>query len=156
MEVIAGVASVAQLIRYAITLVTAISDLHEQIEGRPALLRHRIRQLESLGNTVGSVSKNSWLSTPIIREHINTILGSVQDLTKLLEKELTKQKQSLARKYLRVWLGVSKEQQILETFNDLESGKSALLLSITEANTQLSGNIHKTLIQGWQAHRGMP
>ena len=154
MDVIAGVASVAQVIRYAISLVTTISDLHEQIEGRPALLRQRIRQLESLGNTVGSVDKNSWLQTPIIREHIDIILTRVRYLTTLLEKEIARQKQSLARKYLKVWLGISQEQKILDTFGDLESGKSALLLSIAEAHTEISGNIHSTIIQGWQTHQG--
>lgn len=156
MDVIAGVASVAQLIRYTITLVTAISDLHEQIEGRPALLRQRTRQLESLGSTVEAVSKNSWLRTPIIREHIDIIRARVQYLTSLLEKEINQQKQGLARKYFRVWLGTSKEQKILDILSDLESSKSALLLSIAEAQTQISGNIHKTIIQGWQAHRGTP
>ena len=154
MEVVAGVASVAQLIVYAITLVAAISDLQEQIEGRPALLRQRVRQLESLGNTVESVSKNSWLRTPIIREHIEIILARAQYLTSLLEKEITRQKQGLARKYLRVWLGASKEQKILDTFTDLESGKSALLISIAEVQAGLTGNIHNTIIQGSQTHRG--
>ena len=157
MEVIAGVASVAQLIRYSISLITAISDLHQQIQGRPALLRQRIRQLESLGNTVESVSKNSWLRTPLVGEHIDFILARVQYLTGLLEKEkeIAQQRQGLARKYLRVWFGVSKEQKILDTLNDLESGKSALLLSIADAHTQISGNLHKSILQGWQS-RGMP
>ncbi|KAL8785990.1 MAG: hypothetical protein Q9195_008401 [Heterodermia aff. obscurata] len=154
MEIIAGIASVAQLIRYAVALITAISDLHQQSEGRPAVLRQRIRQLESLGNTVESVRKNSWLRAPIIREHIDIILTRVRYLTSLLEKEITHQKQSLGRRYLRVWLGVSKEQKILDTLNDLESGKSALLLSIAEAHTEISGNIHETILQGWQAYRG--
>lgn len=156
MEVIAGVASVAQLIRYAITLIAAISDHHQQIEGRPALLRQRIWQLQCLDNTVESVSKNSSLGTPIIREHINIIIARVQYLTALLEKEITQQNKGLARKYLRAWLGVSKEQKILDTFNDLESGKSALLLSIAEAHTEISSNIHNAILQGWQTHRGMP
>ena len=156
MEVVAGVASVAQLIVNAITLVTAIADLQEQIEGRPALLRQRVRQLESLGNTVEAVSKNSWLRTPTIREHIDIILSRVHYLTSLLEKEITRQKQSLARKYLRVWLGASGEQKILDAFTDLESGKSALLLSIAEAQTELTGDIHNTLTQGSQTYRGAP
>ena len=156
MEVIAGVASVAQLTRYAITLITTISDIHDQIKGQPAQLRQRIRQLETLHSIAYSIERNKQLDTPIILKHLDAIRKRIDLLIELLEKEKAKQNQALFKRYCRAWLGTSKDKdlKILDILNDLEIDKSALSLSIAEIHTGISGSIQKTLVQRWPSFQG--
>ena len=154
MEAIAGVASVAQLTKYAIGLITAISDNYEKVTGQPAKLRQRVCQLEILCSILQTVTANISLDTDPIRHSLEVIKARIRDLNKLLEKEQDKQKQSLLKKFCKAWLGVSKEQKIFDILSDLESDKSALLISIAEVNTDISSKIYRRLSQTWSTYQG--
>lgn len=154
MEVLGALASVAQLTSYAINLIKIISDINESIKGRPAQLHRRRCQLELLESTITSLIRNKTLSTPSIGEYLEAIRARIECLNGLLEKEAAKRTQGLLKKYRRAWTGDRKLQRIADIFEDIESNKTALLLSIGETHACISGRIYSTLTEGLSSIQG--
>ena len=86
MEAIGIIASIAQLTRYALSLITAIYEIHGNIRNLPALQHQRLRQIERLLTTVQALASNSTLGASAIREHLEAITLKIIDLKSLLEK----------------------------------------------------------------------
>ena len=154
MEIIGSLASITQLTRYAISLIGTISDIHQRIEARPAQLHQRILQLERLTSTIQILSRCEILDTPSVREHLESIITRTKDLNALLERQIAKQTQSTVKKYCKAWITDNKEQRIINTFSDLESDKSALLLSITATQAEISSKMYEEAVEGQLSTRG--
>lgn len=154
MEVIAGVASVAQLTHYAIYLIATVFDIQERIEGRPALLHQQIEQLTRLRLTIEAIDQNEALGTPGVRENLGAIITKIKSLKVLLDKEVLKQAQGFLKKYCKGFIGDRTEKRIIDIFGDLEKDKISLLLSIAETHAGLSSRIHNTLTEGFSSTKG--
>ena len=137
MEVVGGLASIAQLTRYAISLIVALSDLHDKIRFRPEQLQQRRDQLESLASTVQVLSQCQSSNALDIKKHLETIISRIARLRTLLEREISKQSQGILKKYCKASIRDIKEQHIVNAFSSLESDKTVLLLSLTVTHTNI-------------------
>lgn len=148
MEIVGGIASITQLLRYALSLITTISGIYRNIKGGPVLHHQRLRQLERLFCTVQTLNKSSALNKASIKEHLTAIIERIQDLRVLLERLAARQTGRPIKKYLKAFIKEKREQnRILEVFIDLEKEKAALLLSIAETHTELSARIYNELFE---------
>ena len=148
MEIVASIASITQLSRYALSLIAKISGIYSDIQDGPALQHQQIRQLERLFAIIQNLHESSALSTSSIKEHLEHIIARIQDLEVLLETLVAQQTESLVKKYLKALIKDHREKnRILELFAELEKDKSALLLSITETHTELSAKIYRELTE---------
>ena len=155
MEVVAALASVAQLASYTLKLMRKLYGYHQKIKGRPAKLLRRARQLDGLSSTVQEIIQHKTLRTSSAHDHVQAIIRRTETINELLEKELVKQTQSFLRKCCKAWVRDRKEQYILEIFDDIESYKSALLLSIAaETHAKVSSRPYSELSGGSSSIQG--
>ena len=148
MEILGSVASIAQLLRYALSLVSTISGIYRDIQDGPALQDQQIRQLERLLSIVLTLHENSAFSTSCLKENLEAITVRVQDLKVILERLVARQRERPIKKYLKALIRENREEhRILEVFIDLEKDKSTLLLSIAGIHTELSAKIYKDLTE---------
>lgn len=148
MEVVGSIASITQLLRYALSLIATISSIYKNIQGGPALQHQRLKQLERLFCTVQTLNETSALNKASTKEHLTAIVVRIQDLRVLLDRLAAHQTGRPIKKYLKALVKENREQnRILEVFIDLEKEKSALLLSIAETHTELSAKIYNKLFE---------
>lgn len=148
MEIVGGIASIAQLSRYALSLITTIFGICRDIQGGAVLQHQRLRQLERLFCTIQTLNETSALNKTSIKEHLTAIIVRIQDLRTFLERLAAQQTGRPIRKYLKALIKENRDQsRILEVFIDLEKEKSALLLSIAETQTELSARIYNRLFE---------
>ena len=146
MEIVASIASITQLSRYALSLITKISATYSDIQDGPALQHQQIRQLARLFFIIQTLHESSALSTSSIKEHLEAIVVRVQDLKAVLESVGAQQAESPVKRYFKALIKDYREKhRIFELFAELERDKSALLLSITETHTELSAQIYREL-----------
>lgn len=69
MEIIASIASITQLSRYALSLMFKISRVYSDIQDGAALQDKRIRELTQPFLMIQSLHKSSALKTSSIKEH---------------------------------------------------------------------------------------
>lgn len=148
MEIVGSIASITQLTRYALSLIATISTIYRDIQDGSARQHQRIGQLERLFSTVQTLNASSTLSTSNTKEHLKAIIVRVQDLKVLLEKLVAQQAGRPLTKYLKALIKDDREEnRILEVFIDIETEKSALLLSIAEIHTELSTRVYNKLFE---------
>ena len=148
MEIIASIASITQLSRYALSLIAKISGIYSDIKDGPALQHQQIRQLARLFSIIRTLHESSALCATSIKEHLEHIIVRIQDLEILLKSLVAQQTESLVKKYFKALIkGHRDKNRILELFNELEKDKSALLLSIAETHTELSAKIYRELTE---------
>ena len=148
MEIVASIASITQLSRYALSLIAKISGIYSDIQDGPALQHQQIRQLARLFSIVQTLHESPTFSTSSIKEHLESIVVRIQDLKVVLERLAAQQARSPVKRCFEALIKHhSEKNRILELFNELEKGKSALLLSIAETNTELSAKIYCELTE---------
>ena len=148
MEIVASIASITQLSRYALSLITKISGIYSDIQDGPALQHSQIRQLARLFSIIQTLHESSAFRTSSIRDHLEPIVVRIQDLKFVLERLSAQQTESLVKKYFKALIKDHREKnRILELFNELEKDKSALLLSVAETHTELSAKIYRELTE---------
>ena len=148
MEIVAGIASITQLSRYALSLIAKISGIYSDIQDGPALQHQQIRQLARLFSIIQTLHESSAISTSNIKEHLEPIVVKIQDLKVVLERLVAQQALSPVKKYFKALIKHHREKnRILELFNELEKDKSALLLSIAKTHTELSAKIYCELTE---------
>ena len=148
MEIVASIASITQLSRYALSLIVKISGIYSDIQDGPALQHQQIRQLARFFSIIRTLHESSAFSTSSIKEHLEPIVVRIQDLKVVLERLVAQQARSPVKKYIEALIRHHREKnRILNLFNELEKDKSALLLSIAETHTKLSAKIYCELTE---------
>ena len=148
MEIVASIASITQLSRYALSLIAKISGIYSDIQDGPALQNQQIRQLARLFSIIQTLHESSAFSTSSIEEFLEHIIVRIQDLEVLLSRLVAQQSESLVKKYFKALIKDHREKnRIFELFNELEKDKSALLLSIAETHTEISAKIYRELTE---------
>ena len=148
MEIVASIASIAQLSRYALSLIAKISGIYSDIQYGPALQHQQIRQLARLFSIIQTLHESSAFSTSSIKEHLEPIVVRIQDLQVVLERLVAQQAESPVKKYFKALIKYHREKiRILELFNELEKDKSTLLLSIAKTHTELSAKTYRELTE---------
>ena len=147
MEVVAGIASVTQLIRYAIELLNTASDFQHTIRNQPKHLEQRIYQLRRLESTICSLNRSTLLNTPNVQEHLVAINKIISALNLQLYEAKNKRRQGLVRTCLTACSRQREKEKFAEIFADLEREKGSLLLSLAQAHTDISDKAQFRLME---------
>lgn len=137
-EIIGFMASASQLVIYSIKITTCVSEIWQRVQDAPLKVRQHLDQIRHLISTARLVEEHHLLQTAHVHTHIKATLEQAKSLSAILE-QLT---QDYSRGSIRrVWkiLKATKEKEILASFDRLEKEKSALLLCISVAQTDLLG-----------------
>ena len=148
MEIIGSIASIAQVLRYALSLIATISGIFQDIQDGPVLQHQQIQQLARLFSIIQTLHERAAFSTSSITELLEAIVVRIQDLKVVLERLVAQQAEPPVKKYFKALIKDHREKhRISEVFNELEKDKSALLLSIAETHTELSAKIYRELTE---------
>ena len=135
-EVVGLLASASQLVIYSIKITTSLSEICQRVQDAPLIVKQRSDQIKQLISTAEQIQQNRLLQTAHVLTHLNETLEQAKTLSTTLER--------LAKAYScgsirRCWkiLIATKEKAILANFDRLEKEKSALVLSIAVAQTDL-------------------
>ena len=137
-EIVGFVASATQLVLYSIKITACLSEISQRVQDAPLKVRQHLDQIGHLISTARLVEEHHLLQTAHVLTHIKATLEQAKSLSAILE-QLTK---DYSRGSIRrVWkiLKATKEKEILASFDRLEKEKSALLLCISVAQTDLLG-----------------
>ena len=142
-EIVGLVASASQLISYSIKITTCLSEIYQRVQDAPMRIRQHSDQIRQLLSTAQLVEKHHLLQTAHVHAHINATLEQAKTLSATLEQLTKDYTRGSIRRYWKILIA-TKEKEILANFDRLEKEKSALLLCISVAQTDLLGQgIHK-------------
>ena len=147
-EIVGFVASASQLVLYSIKITTSLSEIWQRVQDAPLKVRQHLDQIRHLISTARLVEEHHLLQTAHVHTHIKATLEQAKSLSAILEQLRKDYSRGSIR---RVWkiLKATKEKEILASFDRLEKEKSALLLCISVAHTDLLGQgIQKLGIAG--------
>ena len=138
--VVGLLASTTQLAAYTISITTSIHEIYHRIQDAPRKTQCDIRRLSQLLHATHLIKSNRLLQTAIISTQVQKALCVAQTLAELLEKTKREYSHDPVSKYWAIMIG-RRDKEIAESFERLEQEKSALLISIQIAHTELLGNI---------------
>lgn len=123
-EVVGVVAAAGQLATACISLL----DLARKIKGASSALKGYQQQLQELHSLSEAISRNPLLQTPEVGAHTYSLLTIVNDnnLKPLIGRG----------RFLRTWVFLFKDQELVEVLNNLERRKSSLALVIHNIQSQ--------------------
>ena len=148
MDIIGSIASIAQVLRYALSLIATISGIFQDIQDGPVLQHQQIQQLARLFSIIQTLHERAAFSTSSITELLEAIVVRIQDLKVVLERLVAQQAGTPVKKYFKALIKDHREKhRVSEVFNELEKDKSTLLLSIAETHTELSAKIYHELTE---------
>ena len=144
-ETLGLLASATQLAAYIIRISSSISEIYHRIQDAPKRIQEHTKQIRQLLDTAKLIQNHELLQ----REEINAHLDSTVGQARLLSETLAQVKGQYidSRSLKRYWkiLNGHRERDILSSFVRLEQEKSALLLCISLAHTDLLANIQGNL-----------
>lgn len=152
-EIVGFLASASQLVVYSIKIATCLSEICQRVQDAPERIRQHSDQIRLLVSTAQLVEQHRLLQTTHVHAHINATLEQAKTLSATLEQLTKDYSRGSIRRYWKI-LKAAKEKEILANFDRLEKEKSALLLCISVAQTDLLGQgIHKLEMAEKGAHR---
>ena len=137
-EIVGLLASAAQLVTYSLKITTSLYEISQRIQDAPKRIRQHSIQINQLISTTQLVQQQQLLQTAHVLTHINATLEQAKSLCAILEQLTEDYSRGSVRRYWRI-LTATKEKEILANFDRLEKEKSALILCISVAQTELLG-----------------
>ena len=137
-EVVGFLADASQLVVYSIKITTCLSEICQRVQDAPLRIQQQSDQIRHLLSTAQLVEQHHLLQTANVIAHINATLEQAKSLSATLEQLTIDYTNGSIRRYWKI-LKASKEKQILANFDRLEKEKSALILCISVAQTDLLG-----------------
>ena len=144
-EIVGLLASASQLALYSIKITTCLSEICQQVQEAPLRIKQHSDQIKQLVSTAQLVERHHLLQTVQVHAHIEATLKQAKTLSATLEQLTKDYSRGTIRRYWKILKG-AKEKEILANFDRLEKEKTALLLCISVAQTDLLGSlqgIHK-------------
>ena len=141
MDVVGAIASATQLIHYAVKLTTILATIDQRMRDVSKRINLQHGQLSQLIDTAQLIKNNQLLQTPTICAHVNATLEEARDLSKVLERVDTARTNGLIRK---CWIALDgrKEREVLASLDRLEKQKTALVLCVITAHSNVLCDIH--------------
>ncbi|KAF2690279.1 hypothetical protein K458DRAFT_101119 [Lentithecium fluviatile CBS 122367] len=127
LEALGGIAAATQLFAY---LFQALFELRDQIKHAPARVQAYVGRLDSLRRTVQYIRDHPIFVTNVVEALLKTILEQVDVINAILHKSFSREPRSIARRLIRLYVERLAEQQIRDSFENLESYKSDLMICI--------------------------
>lgn len=137
-EVVGLVASVSQLVTYSIKITQNLSEICQRVQDGPLIVKQRSDQIKQLISTAELIQQNHFLQTAHVLIHLNETLEQAKTLSTTLERLANDYSRGSIRRCWKILIA-TKEKTILANFDRLEKEKSALVLSISVAQTDLLG-----------------
>ncbi|KAI1138517.1 hypothetical protein F5Y05DRAFT_42485 [Hypoxylon sp. FL0543] len=131
MEVLGTVAAAGQLIGTAIKILDSIAQLREFLHHAPARYQGWHSELAVLDDTVSCIRHNSALQTGQISRIIEAMAPKIETLTGLCLRHTPEARGKLVSRLNRAFTARAVESRILQSFQSLEHGKTALILTIS-------------------------
>ena len=137
-EVVGLVASASQLLVYSIKITTNLSEICQRVQDAPLIVKQRSDQIKQLISTAEFIQQNRHLQTAQVLIHLKETLEQAKTLSTTLERLEKDYSRGSLRRCWKILIA-TKEKAILANFDRLEKEKSALVLSISVAQTDLLG-----------------
>jgi len=140
-EVLGGLASIAQLLEYSLKLSSLVSEVYSRVKEAPERVIMHTAQIHQLVDTARLIERSSDLQKPIIEVHLKATLTEAARLQRILERMIEDYTKGPSKK--RIWNAVrgAGERRMLTSFERLEKEKSALILCISFIHTETLGTI---------------
>ena len=135
-ELVGLLASASQLVSYSIKITTSLSEIYQRVQDAPLKIKQHSDQIKQLIDTAEFVQQHPLLQTEQVHIHINATLEQAKSLFTVLERLSKDYTRGSIRRYWKI-LMANKEKEILANFDRLEKEKSALVLSISVAQTDI-------------------
>ena len=144
-EIVGLLASVSQLAGHALNIYSSISDIYHKIQNAPRVIQEHAGHIRQLINTAELICEHKLLQTDCINSQIISTLDQARLLSAILEKVKKDYLHGhLVRRYWKILKG-DREREILASLKRLEQERSALLLCISIAHTDLLGTIQDSV-----------
>jgi len=143
LEIVGALASIAQVGVYTINIIASIRQVYGTLQTAPARLHRGCQQLNELSETLLQIQHNPALQTKRVVAHAGNLIQHIESLEKMLKDMLANTKKSKLRRAAKICLGSQEEQRLVEAFAQIEIEKSALALSVFEANIQAAHETSK-------------
>lgn len=135
-EVVGLLASASQLVIYSFKITTSLSEICRRVQDAPLVVKQRSDQVKQLISTAEFIKQNHHLHTAHVLIHLNETLEQAKTLSTTLEQLTNDYSRGSIRRCWKILIA-TKEKAILANFDRLEKEKSALVLSISVAQTGL-------------------
>ena len=144
-EAIGLLASVSQLAGHALNIYSSISEIYHKIQNAPRIIQEHAEHIKQLIDTAELINGHKLLQT----DCINSQLISTLKQARLLSATLDKVKKDylrgrVVRRYWKIVKG-DREKEILASLKRLDQERSALVLCISIAHTDLLGTIQESV-----------
>ena len=144
-EVVGLLASVSQLAGHALNIYSSIADIYHKIQNAPRVIQEHAAHIRQLIHTAELICEHKLLQTDCINSQIISTLDQARLLSAVLEKvKRDYLRGHLVRRYWKIIIG-DREREILASLRRLEQERSALLLCISIAHTDLLGTIQESV-----------
>ena len=130
MEVVGGIASILQLTKYVISVLTSLCETYDEAKSRPQRLQRQLDQVRSLHATVKEIEASPIQHQPHIVEQLQGLTSDIQLLKVSLEKIAARQKGVLAKRVLKTLTATQEHTRLDSILASIERDKSSLSLSI--------------------------
>lgn len=135
MEIVGGIASIAQLTNYVIASLASFCEVYQKARLRPEKLQQQLEQVERLRCTIEEIKDRAASRGLNVLAHLRGLSSIVDLLEEALTKLLAKQKKVFIKRFLRAWFKDTENIRLEGFLPLLEQEKSSFLLSL--AGTQI-------------------
>lgn len=136
MEVIASIATVAQLVDLAFKAIESLVSLYKNLKKSSERLGSHLARIETLYHTVHLIEGNELLTDSDIKPPLEQLILSLQSLEKIAQQLLSRLSKGGVLQWRRVAVQNTELKKLEESLRDIESDKSTLLLGITRAHAE--------------------
>ena len=137
-EIVGLLASAGQLVSYSIKITTSLNEIYQRVQDAPKRISQHSIQIKQLISTTKLIQQQQLLQTALVFTHINATLEQAKSLCTILEQLTQDYSRGSIRRYWKI-LTATKEKEILANLDRLEKEKSALILCISVAQTDILG-----------------
>ena len=145
-EVIGLLASVSQLAGHALNIYSSISEIYHKIQNAPRIIQEHAEHIKHLIKTAELINEHELLQTDCINSQIISTLNQARLLSATLDKvKRDYLRGRVVRRYWKIVKG-DREKEILASLKQLDQERSALVLCISIAHTDLLGTIRESIV----------
>ena len=149
MEFLGGLATIGQLTGYAVSTLSSTLEVYYRLRLRSDQFDHQLNQIRRLRDTVKGIRESSTLHVPGILDQLRALVESIHQLEAVAKPVQVQQDRKLVRRFIRTCLKDPEFNRLEQILLLVEADKTALLLTITSAQTCIVGEINQKLSMGF-------
>ena len=148
MEVITTIATVAQLLSYAVNSIDSVIALYQTLKEGSGRLENHLARIKTLYHTIRIIKNNKLLIEKDIRFPLERLILSIQELRVIAERLQSRLSRSIFSRWVKTSIQNADFNKLEESVRHIEADKATLTLSITHAHATafLQDRQRRTLI----------